>query len=70
MSDLALLAQTASTAADPRVGLRAVVALRKLLDQLERLHVDNARASGWSWREIAEVLGVTRQAVHHKYRAR
>ena len=52
---------------DPGVGLRAVVALRALADQLELLHVDRARSQGWPWQEIANVLGVSRQAVHKKY---
>lgn len=53
--------------ADPRVGLRAVAALRRLLEQLEALQVDSARASGWSWQEIADALGVTKQTVHRKH---
>jgi DNA-directed RNA polymerase specialized sigma24 family protein len=61
---------TAVANPDPRVGLRAVAALRQLLEQLEALQVDNARAKGWSWQEIAEVLGVSRQAVHKKHAAR
>jgi DNA-directed RNA polymerase specialized sigma24 family protein len=52
---------------DPRTGLRGVAALRRLLEQLERAQVRNARARGWSWQEIAVELGVTRQAVHKKY---
>lgn len=52
---------------DPRVGLRAVAALRRLLETLENLHVDNARAQGWSWQDIAEELGVTKQTVHRKH---
>jgi hypothetical protein len=55
---------------DPGTGLRAVVALRRLLEQLERVQVENARASGWSWQSIADALGVSRQAVHKKYGAR
>jgi hypothetical protein len=43
---------------DPRTGLRAVAALRKLTDQLERAQVRSARARGWSWAEIARELGV------------
>ncbi|GGC53074.1 HTH domain-containing protein [Hoyosella rhizosphaerae] len=54
-------------AGDPAVGLQAVVALRKLADQLEAVHVSNARTHGWSWNEIAQRLGVSRQAVHKKY---
>jgi hypothetical protein len=52
---------------DPDVGLRAVVALRALTKQLEILQVDNARALGWSWEEIADRLGVTKQSVHRKH---
>ncbi|ACU40589.1 AsnC family protein [Actinosynnema pretiosum subsp. pretiosum] len=61
--------QLASAAGDrdPGVGLRAVSALRKLLEHLESAQVRNARANGWSWQEIAAELGVTRQAVHKKH---
>ena len=52
---------------DPSVGLAAVAALRTLVEELETLHVENARKSGWSWQAIAEVLGVTRQSVHKKH---
>jgi hypothetical protein len=52
---------------DPAVGLAAVAALRRLVDQLEILHVENARHSGWSWQAIADVLGVSRQSVHKKH---
>lgn len=52
---------------DPRVGLRAVAALRTLLERLESVQVRNARAGGWSWQEIAAELGVSRQAVHKKH---
>lgn len=55
---------------DPKVGLRAVVALRRLLDELERLHVDNARDQGWSWQDIATALRVSRQSVHEKHAGR
>jgi hypothetical protein len=60
------LARDASSA-DPHVGLRAVRALRDLVERLEGLQVDNARRHGWSWQQIAEGLGVTRQAVHKKH---
>jgi DNA-directed RNA polymerase specialized sigma24 family protein len=55
---------------DPRTGLRAVAALRRLLERLEALQVGNARSQGWSWQEIAEHLGVSKQAVHKKYARR
>lgn len=55
---------------DPATGLRAVVALRRLLERLEALHVDHARASGWSWQEVADALGVSKQAAHRKHSRR
>jgi DNA-binding MarR family transcriptional regulator len=57
-----------ATGADPDEGLRSVAALRALAERLELLQVQNARALGWSWQDIAERLGVTKQAVHRKYR--
>jgi hypothetical protein len=57
----------ASGSRDPEVGLRAVAALRGLLEVLEALQVDNARAKGWSWQDIASRLGVSKQAVHQKH---
>lgn len=55
---------------DPAVGLQAVVALRRLLEELERLHVDNAREQGWTWQSIAAALQVSRQSVHEKHATR
>jgi DNA-directed RNA polymerase specialized sigma24 family protein len=52
---------------DPDVGLRAVAALRALTERLEILQVESARMLGWSWQDIAERLGVTKQTVHRKY---
>jgi hypothetical protein len=58
---------TAAGSADPEVGLRAVAALRVLTERLEILQVDNARRLGWSWQDIAQRLGVTKQTVHRKH---
>ena len=55
---------------DPGTGLRAVRSLRELADRLETLQVSRARELGWSWQDVADALGVTRQAVHKKYRGR
>jgi hypothetical protein len=52
---------------DPAEGLRAVVVLRRLADQMEATHVARARAAGWSWQDVGDALGVSRQAVHKKY---
>lgn len=60
----------AASSPDPRVGLRAVVALRSLLEKLEILQVINARDQGWSWQEIADALQVSKQAVHKKHAGR
>ena len=57
----------ASDLADPATGLRAVASLRVLADRLESLQVARARELGWSWQEIADQLGVTRQAAHKKH---
>lgn len=55
---------------DPAVGLQAVAALRKLVEEMERLQVDRARDMGWIWEEIAAALGVTKQSVHEKHARR
>ncbi len=55
---------------DPREGLEAVVALRRTLEALEAAQVENAFVAGWSWAQIAEVLGVSKQAVHKKHARR
>jgi hypothetical protein len=60
-----VVAQT--TSADPDVGLRGVASLRVLLEAVEELQVRRARELGWSWQQIAAVLGVSKQAVHQKY---
>ena len=44
--------------------------LRQLVERLEGLQVDNARDQGWSWQQIARVLGISRQAVHKKHARR
>ena len=53
--------------ADPATGLRAVGALHRLAERVEALHVAEARRAGWSWEQIGDALGVTRQSVHAKY---
>ena len=56
-----------AASSDPDGGLRAVAALRALAERLEVLQVQTARELGWSWQDIAERLGVTKQTVHRKY---
>jgi len=69
MTEATTLAEAAG-GHDPRTGLRAVAALRRLLEHLEALQVRSARANGWSWQEIGAELGVSRQAVHKKHGGR
>ena len=64
----AIDAAQAAASKDPRDGLAAVASLRTLTDALEELQVRSAREQGWSWQQIAQVLDVSRQAVHKKYR--
>lgn len=52
---------------DPARGLQAVVVLRRLTEQLEEAHVRSARSHGWTWQQIGDALGVSRQAVHKKH---
>ena len=52
---------------DPAVGLRASLALHRLAERVEAHHVATARAKGWSWQQIGDALGITRQSVHTKY---
>jgi predicted ArsR family transcriptional regulator len=51
----------------PADGLAAVIALRELADRIEDAEVERAMREGWSWSEVAQALGVTRQAVHKKH---
>jgi len=60
-----VVTQTASD--DPEIGLRGAASLRALLEAVEALQVRRARELGWSWQRIAELLGVSKQAVHQKY---
>jgi hypothetical protein len=58
------------TAPEPADALAAVVELRRLADALEYEHVERAVQEGWSLREVADVLGVSRQAVQKKHAPR
>lgn len=53
-------------ASDPEAALATVVALRRLADRLEVAATAEAARAGWSWAEIAQSLGVSRQAAHRK----
>jgi hypothetical protein len=55
---------------EPADRLAAVAALRRLADQLEDVAVEQAMRAGWNWPQVAEALGVTRQAVYKKHARR
>jgi hypothetical protein len=57
----------AVTSENPAVGLRAALALRRLAERVEANQVAVARRQGWSWQQIGDALGVTRQSVHTKH---
>lgn len=52
---------------DPAKGLRAALALHRIAERLEAHQVAVARRQGWSWQQIGDALGITRQSVHAKY---
>lgn len=54
------------SARDPQEALAAVVALRRLADQLERAATAEALKQGWSWSQVAAALGISKQAAHKR----
>jgi ATP-dependent Clp protease ATP-binding subunit ClpA len=66
---LAELAAEAADAPTPRAALRQLAGLRRELDAFERRQVARALADGASFAAIARDLGISRQAVHRRFRA-
>jgi DNA-directed RNA polymerase specialized sigma24 family protein len=67
------MAKTATGEQEPESVLRELAALvraRVELEQQEASLVRNARNQGFVWEQIASALGVSKQAVHKKHRAR
>lgn len=64
------LARQLAMAAGPTESLRAIADLRKRLSALEAEQVDLALKTGYSWRLIAEAIGISRQAAHRKHATR
>jgi hypothetical protein len=52
-----------------RAALRALTALRPVLDRLEAALVDRARLDHCSWSEIGADLGTTKQTAHRRHGA-
>ena len=70
MSELASLlkeVQEASKIKNPLDRVEALTKARQKAKRLEEKLVRDARMQGYSWRQIAEALGVAPQTVWHKY---
>jgi DNA-binding Lrp family transcriptional regulator len=65
---IARLAAEAVEAASPREALRAARELRREVDAFERRQAAIALAEGSTFAEIARDIGVSRQAVHRRFR--
>lgn len=55
---------------NPLSALTEIAGRRRELDSEEYLLVLQARAAGVTWQGIAAALGVSKQAVHKKFRGR
>ncbi|MCA2222093.1 MULTISPECIES: hypothetical protein [Nonomuraea] len=65
-NDLATLMRQAQDE-DPLRALQATTALRHELERMEAVQVRRARVAGLPWAQIANAIGVSKQAVHKKY---
>ena len=61
-----MLISPPAESADPEDAFATVVALRLQADRLERRALRQAIAAGWTWADVAEALGVSRQAAHKR----
>ncbi|WP_421914777.1 hypothetical protein [Nonomuraea polychroma] len=52
---------------DPLIGLQAVGALHRLAERVEWISVDLARRQGFTWEQIGDALGMSRQAARVKH---
>jgi hypothetical protein len=52
---------------EPLVILDALTEMQETLHQVERAAVDEARAQGATWSQVAEALNRTRQAVEQRF---
>lgn len=56
-----------SAGPEPLESLRAAAELRRGVERMEAVLVRRARVAGASWAQVAESLGVSKQAAHRKY---
>ncbi|NHC13679.1 helix-turn-helix domain-containing protein [Motilibacter deserti] len=52
---------------DTQAALAAVLALRRLANQLESAAVVHAIGAGWTWADVGQTLGISAQAAHKKF---
>lgn len=55
---------------DPLDALEDLATLEEYVEDYAQARVDDARAAGASWSQIADRLGVTRQAAHKRFGVR
>jgi hypothetical protein len=68
LSDLAgYLVASLDAADDPASGLRQAVLLDAMTQRALTLAVRQGRASGLTWEQIGDLLGVTRSAAHQRF---
>jgi len=53
---------------EPLRALAALATVRRELERIEALQVRRARVRSISWAAIAQAMGVSRQAVHQRFR--
>ncbi len=66
---LMTLVQTTNST-DPLTGLTATKQVRIEMERAEAVLVRRARNQGATWVDIAQALGVSKQAIHKKYGGR
>jgi ATP-dependent Clp protease ATP-binding subunit ClpA len=62
------LAEEAADAGTPEVALQRLTELRSELDEFERQQVARALTAGRTFGAVARAMGITRQAVHRRFR--
>jgi hypothetical protein len=70
MSDITKAIRRAENPELPLLALGGIKELRVVLDELEHRHVVSAREKGASWGDIAASMGISRQALQYRMRAR
>jgi hypothetical protein len=51
---------------DPTIALQAVAALKRRVEDLEADAVALAKSLGWSWRDVGDVLGMSRSGAQKR----